>query len=465
MVKYLLLNPLKNHILLAFFQVFEMKEVVECLCHGLKNQGPYPPSVRAFCMSLHYTSPRAYEYLRQKFAKHLPHAQTIRQWYRNSNLDASSGIGMQSLDALEAKAKSMDKQLIINLNFDEMNIQRNLTWCRATNKFIGLIDEGKPNEDEEFTLAKDVIVFMAVGINAYFQQPIAYYFIQSLTGKEKAEILCRVMDEVIKRGIKIVDVSCDGHRSNAAMFKHLGTKLQLENGDFKHYFVNPIDSEKINIILDPSHAIKLIRNTIGNIKIIYEGKNEIKWQYFIELVNYSSNNTFGLTHKMTKRHIQYEDRKMHVRTAVQTLSNSTANSMEFLKSKGVVEFSEAAATIKFIKFFDKIWDIFNSQRIRSDQSNIFKSALNKNNASAIFEFLNDAKKYILSLKVVNRRTGLLVSIVESDYNTGFRGFILNINSAEAMFKQFVENQHLMDFLATYRLSQDHLEQFFGAYNL
>lgn len=148
-----------------------MREVVECLCKGVKGGDPYPPSVRAFCMSLHYTSPRAYEYLREKFGRHLPHAQTIRQWYRNSNLDAAPGISSQSLNALEVKAKSMQQdsiQLLVNLNFDEIAIQRNMTWCRATNKFIGLINYGTPSTDDEFTLAKDAIVFMAVGINAHF---------------------------------------------------------------------------------------------------------------------------------------------------------------------------------------------------------------------------------------------------------------------------------------------------------
>lgn len=99
-----------------------MREVVECLCKGIKGHQSYPASVRAFCLSLHFTSPRAYEYVREKFGKHLPHAQTLRQWYRNSNLDASSGISYQALNALENLAKSMDKQLVINLNFDEVII-------------------------------------------------------------------------------------------------------------------------------------------------------------------------------------------------------------------------------------------------------------------------------------------------------------------------------------------------------
>lgn len=123
-----------------------MREVVDCLCKGIKPKESYPSSMRAFCMSVHYLSPRAYDYLRTKFGNHLPHPQTIRQWYRNSNLDSQSGIGKHALDALQTKNEEMmskhKKQMIISLVFDEIAIQRSLIYCRATNRFIGLIDRG-----------------------------------------------------------------------------------------------------------------------------------------------------------------------------------------------------------------------------------------------------------------------------------------------------------------------------------
>lgn len=246
------------------------------------------------------------------------------------------------------------------------------------------------------------------------------------------------------------------------MCTYLGTRLDLVDGDFKSYFINPHDGEKIYIILDPSHAIKLIRNTLGNIKTIYEGTHEIKWQYFVDLASLSGNEVFGLTHKMNKRHIQFEDRKMHVRTAVETLSKSTADSLQFLNENGVDGFAGADTTIKFIRMFDQLWDICDSKRIRNDMANKFKSAMNEKNAAEIFEFLIEMKTYILSLNVKSKKTGLMVSIVKSDYKTGFRGFILNINSITAMYKEYVQNQHWMNFIATYRLSQDHLEMFFGS---
>lgn len=452
---------LTKPLITSWFQNYDMREVLECLSKGVKGGEKYPPSVRSFCVSLHNTNPRAYEFVREKFSNHLPHPQTIRQWYRNSNLDSKSGISTQSLDALEALAKAMDNPLVISLNFDEMNIHRSMTWCRATNKFIGLIDYGTQDSNEEFTLAKDVIVYMAVGINTNFQQPIGYYFIESLKGNERAKLILHIIEEVTKKGIKIASVTCDGHKANPTMFMHLGVKLELVDGDFKSYFINPFNGEKIYIILDPSHAIKLVRNTLGNCETIYdENDEEISWKYLINLVNFSGKQNIGLAHKMTKRHLEFKDRIMHVRTAVETLSNSTANAIQFLKDNGIKEFANAESTIKFIRMYDKLWDIFNSRRIRSDEIP-FKSAINENNVDIIFEFLLKAKKYILSLKIMNKQSGRIVPIVKSVYNTAFRGFILNINSVMSMYKDYVEERHWMHFIATYRLSQDPLEMFFG----
>lgn len=447
-----------------FLNIFEMREVVECLCKGVKGRESYPPSVRAFCMSLHYTSPRAYDYLRKKFGKHLPHPQTIRQWYRNSDLDATSGIGTHALNALESKAKTMcenGKQLVVSLVFDEMHIQRNMTWCRASNKFIGLIDYGTHNPDDEFTLAKDVITFMACGLNSHFQQPVGFYFIQSLKANERADLLLQIITEISKRRIKVANVTFDGHKANISMCGYFGAKLNEIIGEYKTHFINKFNGEKIYIILDPSHAIKLIRNTLGSVKNIYEGKNVIKWQYFEDLVSYSGNKEFGLTHKMNKRHIQFEDRKMHVRTAVETLSQSTADSMQFLNDNGIEKFNNAEATIKFTRIFNKLWDVMNSQRIRGGSINTFKSAINCENAVEVFTFLDDAKTYVLSLNVISKRTGCMIPIVKSDYNTGFRGFIIDVISVTAMYREYVENRHWMLFIATYRLSQDHLEMLFG----
>lgn len=140
-----------------------MNEIVDCLIHGIKPGEKYLPNVRAFCISLHGTSPKAYDFVRNKFAKNIPHPETIREWYRQSTLDASSGISKSSMDALRAKAEKLqetNQHLIVSLVMDEMAIQRNMTWCRSTNKFIDVVDCGTLDSGEDFTLAKNALVFL-----------------------------------------------------------------------------------------------------------------------------------------------------------------------------------------------------------------------------------------------------------------------------------------------------------------
>lgn len=144
-------------------KAFEMNEIIDCIIHGIKPGQKYPPNVRAFCISLHGTSPKAYNFVRNKFGKNIPHPETIREWYRHSNLDASSGISKLSMDALGSMAKKMqekDRQLVVGLVMDEMAIQRNMTWCRNTNRFIGVVDCGTLDSEDDFTLAKNALVFI-----------------------------------------------------------------------------------------------------------------------------------------------------------------------------------------------------------------------------------------------------------------------------------------------------------------
>lgn len=443
-----------------------MNEIIDCLIHGLRVGEPYPPSVRAFSISLYSTSPKAYVYVRNKFGKNIPHLETIREWFRNSSLDATSGITQHSMDALEKMANNManatpKKQLVVALLMDEMAIKRNLMWNRATNKFIGLTDCGAPAADDEFILADNVSVFMVSGLNVYFQQPIAYYFIKSLKSWDRANLVIQNITELSKRNIKVKVLIFDGYSSNALMCDHLGADFKNEDGNYITHFKNPHDGSDIYIMYDPSHMEKLIRNTLGNVGVLFFDNIKIEWKYFEELVNFSQQESFGLVHKMNKRHIDWKNRKMHVRTAVETLSNSVANSMEFLMNKGIPEFTDASGTIEFVRIFDKLWDIMNTHRINSNAKSVYKSALNEENKGEIFIFLHEAKKYILSLKMKDPKTEKMIPIVKSSFKTGFRGYVINIISLIAVYFELVEKHHWLKFFATYRISQDHLEMLFG----
>lgn len=419
-------------------------------------------------MSLHFYSPRAYRFIREKFNKNLPHEVTIRIWYRSSTIDSGPGIGSHALKILTDKAedlRSKGKQLICALIFDEMAVRKNIEWCQKTKKFIGYVNNNVSAEDDddnntdESALVSQAIVFMLSGINSFFQLPIAYFFINSLDSYGRQDYLNQILFELSKCDVDIGAVTFDGLAANISMCELFGAKF---NDELKPVFENPYNGSPIHVILDPSHAQKLVRNNLASRGILYDDQNKkIEWQHIVSLERFSRDNNFGLVHKLNKKHINFQDRKMNVRISVQTLSKSVADSLQFLMDRRIPEFEDVSATIRFIRIFDTLFDIMNSTRIRGDDDMIYKSAINCNNKVEIMSFLQDAQSYIRSLKVANKQTGHKTLVIKSRIKTGFRGFMINIISIIDMYQKYVEEMHSMHSFSTYRLSQDHIEMFFG----
>lgn len=433
----------------------KLTELLEFLKDDFKPGMKYPEAIRAFSLKLNFLSPKAYVFVRTMFCNRLPHPKTISAWYRNSNLDAKSGISEASLQILQREAlrlKERGMQLLCSLSFDEMVIRRHLQWSNSENKFLGTVTYG-PDGNE---IANNAIVFLANGINSHIQAPVAYYFITSLSGEQRKEILLEILKVFFEREISVSNITFDGLPANATMCELLGARLERDRT--KTFFIDPYTNLPIYIIFDPSHCVKLVRNNLSN-HTIWDGYGEkISWRFFEDLVSCSEKNMLK-THKMNSRHINFENRKMHVRTAVETLSNSVADSMKFLQEQNFGNFANAAATIKFIRIFNSLFDVQNTQRMIHDHSNQLKSAFNVQNKDEVIALLLEAKQYIIDLKVTQNEQR--IPIINSRVKTGFRGFLVNIDSIIGLYNDYVEEKNMMKMLATYRLSQDHLEMMFG----
>lgn len=295
---------------------------------GAGSRAKYQESVRSFALTLHFHSPRAYNYLREKFNKTLPHVGTIRNWYMNSGANGEPGFCMESFDTLKnlaAKYKNANKQLICALVFDEMAIRKHLQWSDSRKQFLGSINYGFRTNSEEMPLAKNALVFMVNGINANFNMSVAFYFIENLTGIEKANLLTEILIALKTCDIRILTVTFDGLCTNITMCALLGASFDMN--DMKPFFTLPNDEkQKIYIILDPSHMEKLARNCIARNKVLFgENDSEIKWSYFESLEKFRNERGLTLTHKLNKKHMQWFRAKMNVRLAVETLSNSVAD--------------------------------------------------------------------------------------------------------------------------------------------
>lgn len=391
--------------------------------------------------------------MRQRFSNRLPDASTINKWCKNTGLGTDAGMIQSSLDSLEQLSRLKQEDggsLVVSLVFDEMAIRQHVQWAKFSRKMLGYSTYG-----EKRGIAKQAIVYMVSGVNQKIKLPIAYQFICSIDSTEKKSLLLSIIDALNDRKIRVLNITFDGHSSNIKMCSELGANMRVNSPEFCPMFTH--NGQKIFIWLDPCHMIKLIRNAFGSRNLFDCSDNKIEWKYIKRLVAFGQQTGYSLSHKLKKRHLEWEQCKMNVKLAVQTLSASTADAIQFLTDAKEKGFLGAEPTIDFIRLFNDLFDIFNTKDL--DHSKIFKSALNPKNKDVIFAFFSRCIDYIKNMQI-SYENSRKKRVCTSKVNTGFVGLIVDMYSLKKIYEQFVNNE-VMSFIPTYALSQDHVEILFG----
>lgn len=485
--------------IIDILEAVDKNDLLSVLCFGIRKGEKYPPSIRQFCLALHYYSPKAYRKIRKSFNNTLPNTRTIKLWYSNSDVSNEEGIAEKNMMRLEKivlkyKEENNGQPFCCSLICDEIDIRQQISWD-PHNGYTGMAseipsesgnsddDNGEPpskksksNESSESTkpistertvnsnMAKQAIVYLLNGINVSFEFPVAYWLIRGLNKFQRKHLMKKVIKAVTLAGVKILNLTFDCHPCNAPMCELLGANLNVNDpNNFKTSIENPINGESILIFFDPCHIEKLIRNTLANKKIIYFEKNQkIKWDYIEELYKFSQENDFSV-HKINKKHMQWKRNSMNVGIANETLSRSVADALQFLMGSGKKEFDGASCTIKFIRMVDRLFDIFNSKSIIKED--IYKRALNENNKDAVFSFLRSCIDCVQNLYVMeeNKRskTKKMKAILHSRNKAASRGIIINIKSLISIYANIVEEQKLITNIPTYCFQQDPIELFFS----
>ena len=161
-----------------------------------------------------------------------------------------------------------------------------------------------------------------------------------------------------------------------------------------------------------------------------------------------------LANKLRSAHIAWIRKKMNVKLAAQLLSESVATSLRYCLEENINEFSGCEGTIDFIVLFNNLFDILSSRNWKSCG---YKRPVQKRNIEQIKDFLVKAETYIRSLKFSDGQ-----DIIKTKRKTGFLGFLFCIRSLQIIYERYISASDApLTFLLTYKLSQDHIELFFG----
>ena len=416
----------------------------------------YSPELKSFALTLQFYSSKAYEFVRKTFNLALPHQVQVRKWY--AKIPADPGFTEPAFQALKFKveeAHSKGQKVICSLMLDEMAIKKHVSWDGK--KFRGYVDVGNGiDENDSSPVAKDALVLMAVAVNGSWKVPCGYFLVDGLSGKERANLVKVCIKKLSDVGVDVVSLTCDGPSCHFTMLKQLGACLNIEN--LRCYFVHPLDkNKKIYVLLDICHMLKLVRNTLGAYNILFDKDgNKICREYIVELQKLQDKEGLRLGNKLKFAHIKWQQQKMKVDLAAQSLSSSVADAIEYCTNVlKLPQFQGSDATVKFIRIIDHLFDILNS---RNPCAKGYKAALRVDNKRLWQPFLDEASSYIKGLK--NEVGNLMYN---TKRKTGFVGFLLAIESVKLLFKELVEKTDPpMNYLLTYKFSQDHLELFFGA---
>lgn len=341
----------------------------------------------------------------------------------------------------------------ICLIFDEMAIRKQSIFDPVAKEFQGHITAGRPNEHEICApLARESLVLMVSGIELDFKVPIGYFFINGLCAEEKAAIMNEALYILSQIGAIVSSLVFDGYRANITTMKILGVDYKND----RPYFMNPFDGlKKVYVILDACHMLKLMRNCLGNKKIIYAQNDEISWHFFEDLFELQSTQHIKLANKLTKTHIDYSPKKMSVRIAAETLSESVAQAMAYLSSIRYKDFEKSKPTQDYCLMANNLFDIMNSKRKHDGQK--FKKPISKETETEFSAFFEKARNYLSKLKIIE--DGIKKQALRTKSFTPFFGFYYNTISLMGIYNDYVKNS--TGIFYTFSVSQDHLESYFG----
>ena len=335
-----------------------------------------------------------------------------------------------------------------------MLIRKQTLWNPEKDEYSGFINLGdvipKPRSDK---LASEALVFLLVGTRSHWKCPIGYFLVDKITAKDQATLVTKYL----QKAAKVWSVTADGTAVNLRTFEILGCKFSGSYDEMQSSFIHPTTGEDMFAIFDPSHMLKLPRNSLAQLGSFMDGEgNIIKWDYIVQLQNLQIEEGLNMANKLTTNHLKFEKHKMNVRLAAQTLSSSVANAIDFLdKSVKLPNFAGSSGTVVFIGTIDRLFDLLNS---RNPWAKGFKAPLRLSSKDTWQEILLSTAEYLLSLKTT---TSMPQPLSTSKRKTFVIGFVTCIKSNISVATQMLSlSTNAFQYLLTYKFSQDHIELLF-----
>ena len=148
----------------------------ELFKNQLKNSGKtsygqrYSFEIKQFALTLHYYSPKAYDFVCKMFI--LPHPYSIRNWA--ASVDCDPGYLTNVINAIGGVVEKKPSMFEVVLIVDTMALHKGTFWDQKTKQYVGTVSYGTALPEPPEDLATEALVFMISSLTGHFKHPIAY---------------------------------------------------------------------------------------------------------------------------------------------------------------------------------------------------------------------------------------------------------------------------------------------------
>jgi len=177
----------------------------------------YDEEIKKFAVTLHYYSPKAYEFVRDYLT--LPHPSTLTSWMQSAN--CNPGFNVEVLDRI-AEAKENETRNMLSdvvLQVDEMSIHKDMCLDQNQHKFMGFVDHGAGELEGDEGLATSALVIMLEGLIGGWKVAIGYIFTDKVDGLEMQTYVSKAFELLEERKFNVLSLTSDGNTANVSMFE------------------------------------------------------------------------------------------------------------------------------------------------------------------------------------------------------------------------------------------------------
>ena len=121
-----------------------------------------------------------------------------------------------------------------------------------------------PKADDD--LATEALVFMISGVTGHWKHPIGYFLQNKMSASVQAQLIKDCIGLLCAEKLNVVALVFDGSFTNQSTVVKLGCKMSVS--DLQIWFLHPETDKKIYVIFDVCHMVKLLRNLLGDTKVI-----------------------------------------------------------------------------------------------------------------------------------------------------------------------------------------------------